>query len=99
MYYLAQKNQTRYSASLHYTHSVFIPDLCDALPLIDLFYKRMLNFVFRYLNSQSFLVNFVTCHGIISGQMSSVLGRNVINCSLSYKTTVEFISSGEVLCY
>ena len=27
------------------THSVIIPGFCDTLPLIDLFYRRMLNFV------------------------------------------------------
>ena len=65
------------------------------LPLIDLFYKRMLNFVYRCLYSQSSLVNFVTRHGIISGQMNSVLGRNVIDCSLRYNTTVDRISKLE----
>ena len=55
----------------------------------------MLNFVYRCLNSQSSLVNFVTRHGMLSGQMNSVLGRNVINCSLRYKTTVDCISKLE----
>ena len=55
----------------------------------------MLNFVYRCLNSQSSLVNFVTRHGIHAGQMDSVLGRNVINCSLRYNTTVDCISKLE----
>ena len=74
------------------THAVLIPGLSDTLPLIDLFYKRMLNFVYRCLNSQSSLVNFVTRHGIFFGQTDSVVGRNVLNCSLRYKTTVDCIS-------
>jgi hypothetical protein len=52
----------------------------------------MLNFVYRCLNSQSSLVNFVTRHGILFGQMDSVVGRNVLNCSLRYKTTIDCIS-------
>ena len=63
------------------TDSVLIPGLCDTLPLIDLFYKRMLNFIYKCLNSQSSLVNFVTRHGIFVGQKDSALGRNVSNCS------------------
>ena len=74
------------------THAALIPGLSDTLPLIDLFYKRMLNFVYRCLNSQSSLVNFVTRHGIFFGQMDSVVGRNVLNCSLRYKTTIDCIS-------
>ena len=81
------------------THSVLIPGLCDTLPLIDLFHKRMLNFVYRCLNSQSSLVNFVTRHGILVGQMDSVLGRNVINCALRYDTTVDCISKLEFSPY
>jgi hypothetical protein len=77
------------------THSLLIPGLCDTLPMIDLFYKRMLNFVYRCLNSQSSLVNFVTRHGILSGQMNSVLGRNVISCSLRYNTSVDCIGKLE----
>jgi hypothetical protein len=74
------------------TRAVLIPGLSDTLPLIDLFYKRMFNFVYRCLNSQSSLVNFVTRHGILFGQMDSVVGQNVLNCSLRYKTTIDCIS-------
>jgi hypothetical protein len=73
------------------THSVLIPELCETLPLVDLFYKRMLNFVYRCLNSQSSLVKFVTRFGILSGQMDSVVGRNVLNCSLRYNTNIDRI--------
>jgi hypothetical protein len=75
------------------TRAVLIPGLSDTLPLIDLFYKRMLNFVYRCLNSQSSLVNFVTRHGILFGQMDSLVGWNVLNCSLRYKTTIDCISN------
>jgi hypothetical protein len=74
------------------THSALIPGLCDTLPLTDLLYKRMLNFVYRCLNSHSLLVNFITRHGILAGQMYSVLGRNVINCSQRYSTSIDSIS-------
>jgi hypothetical protein len=73
------------------THSVLIPELCETLPLVDMFYKRMLNFVYRCLNSQSSLVNFVARFGILSGQMDSVVGRNVLNCSLRYNTSIDRI--------
>jgi hypothetical protein len=74
------------------THSALIPGLCDTLPLTDLFYKRMLNFVYRCLNSRSELVNFITRHGMLAGQMHSTLGRNVINCSQRYNTSIDCIS-------
>jgi hypothetical protein len=48
-----------------------------------------LNFVYRRLNSQLSLVNFVTRHGILVGQMNSEFDRNVINCSLRYNTAVD----------
>jgi hypothetical protein len=58
-----------------------------------------LNFVYKCLNSQSSLVNFVTRHGILGGQMNSVIGRNVIECSLRYNTTVDCISKLEFSPY
>jgi hypothetical protein len=61
MYCLAQGDQTNFAASLYRTHYVLIPGLRDTSPLIDLFYKRMLNFVNRCLSSQPFLVIFFTC--------------------------------------
>ena len=76
------------------TQSVLIPGLwCDTLPLIDLFYIRIMNIVYRCLNSQSSLVNFVVRHGILAGQTDSVIGRNVINCSLRYNTTVDLFAN------
>jgi hypothetical protein len=77
------------------THSVLIPELCETLPLVDLFYTRMLNFVYRCLNSQSSLVKFVTRFGILYGQMDSVVGRNVLNCSLRYDTNIVWILKTE----
>jgi hypothetical protein len=55
----------------------------------------MLNFVYRCLNSQSSLVKFVTRFGILSGQMDSVVGRNVLNCSLRYDTNIDRILKTE----
>ena len=73
------------------TPSVLIPELCETLPLVDMFYKRMLNLVYRCLNSQSSLVKCVARFGILSGQMDSVVGRNVLNCSLRYNTNIDRI--------
>jgi len=55
----------------------------------------MLNFVYRCLNSQSSLLKFVVRCGILSGQMDSVVGRNVLKCSLRYNTNVDRISKWE----
>jgi hypothetical protein len=74
------------------TYSALTPGLCHTLPLTDLFYKRMVNFVYGCLNCQSSLVNFITHHGALVGQMGSVLGRNVIYCSQRYNTTIKCIS-------
>ena len=66
------------------THSTLIPYLSDTLPLLDMFYLRMLNFVFRCLRSASPLITFVARHGILYGQMDSIIGRNVLLCSSRY---------------
>jgi hypothetical protein len=93
MHCVAQGDQTSLATSFYTTRAVLIPGVSDTLPLFDLFYKRMLHFVYRCLNSQSSLFNFVTRHGIILfGQMDSVVGRNVLNCSLRYKTTIDCTS-------
>jgi len=72
-------------------HSDLIPDLSDTLQLLDMFYLRMVNFVYKCLRSESSLVNGITHRGIIYGQMDSILGRNVLNCSLSYKISLDNI--------
>jgi hypothetical protein len=77
------------------THSALIPGLCETLPLVDLFYKRMLNFVYRCLKSESLLVGFIVRHGMSSGEMDSLVGRNVLNCSLRYNTSIDRISKLE----
>ena len=77
------------------THSALIPSLCETLPLTDMFYKRMLNFVYRCLNSRSSLVKFVARYGLLYGQMDSVMGRNALDCSLRYRTSVDRISNFE----
>jgi hypothetical protein len=51
----------------------------------------MLNFVQKFLTSESLLVNFFVRHGIIHGQTDSVLGRYVLSCSLRYHTNIEDI--------
>ena len=77
------------------THSALIPGLCDTVPLVDLFYKRMLNFVYRCLRSVSPIVNFTVRHGMSFGLMDSTIGRNVLNCSLRYNTSIEYINNLE----
>jgi len=47
------------------THSVLIPQLWETLPLVDMFYKRTLTFVYRCLNSQSSLLKCVVRCGIL----------------------------------
>ena len=79
----------------HTTHSALIPGLCDTIPLVDLFYKRMLNFVYRCLRSDSTLVNFIARHGIFYGEMDSIIGRNILSCSLRYNTNIEHIRNFE----
>jgi hypothetical protein len=62
------------------THSSLLPELCETLPLRDLFFKRMLNLVYQCLISQSPIVNFITRHSILFGRMNSTIGRNVLSC-------------------
>jgi hypothetical protein len=66
------------------THSALIPYLSDTLPLLDMFYLRMLNFVCRCLRSASPLITFLARHGILYGQMDSIIGRNVLLCFSRY---------------
>jgi hypothetical protein len=73
------------------THSAFIPDLSDTLPLLDMFYMRTLNFVYRCLRSESPLVNFMARHGILYGQMDSTIGRNILHCSFRYNIRLDDI--------
>lgn len=71
------------------THSSLIPGLCKTIPLIDLFHKRMLKFIYRCLRSQSSLVNFVARHSILYCRMNSTVGRNATNFCLRYNTTID----------
>jgi len=66
------------------THSVLLPVLSDTLPLLDLFFVHMLSFVHRCRCSESPLVNFMVRHGILYGQMDSIIGRNASPCSFRY---------------
>jgi hypothetical protein len=71
------------------THSSLLPELCQTL--IDLFYKRMLKFIYRCLNSQSFVVNFVIRHSILYCRMNSIVGRNILGCCQRYNTCTDSI--------
>jgi len=39
-----------------------MPDLSDTLPLLDMFYMRMVNYVFKCLRSESSLVDSIARH-------------------------------------
>jgi hypothetical protein len=73
------------------THSALLPGLCNIMPLIDMFYQRMLNFVHKCLLSESLLLNFVVRHGILHGQTDSIVGRNILNCCVRYHTNIDNI--------
>jgi len=47
------------------THSVLIPHLSDTLLLLDMFYKRMVKFVYKCHRSESSRVNVIARHRII----------------------------------
>ena len=59
----------------------------------------MLNFVYRCLRSESPIVNFTVRHGMSFGLMDSKIGRNVLNCSLRYNTSIECINNLEFRPY
>ena len=73
------------------THSALLPGLCNIMPLIDMFYQRMLNFVYKCLLSESLLVNIVVRHGILHGQTDSIVGRNILNCCARCLTNIDNI--------
>jgi len=86
------------------THSALIPDLNYTLPLLDMFNMHIVNFVYKCLQSESSLVYGITRRGIICGQMDSIIGRNVINCSLCYKISLDNIINlhfqpRDIYCY
>jgi len=55
----------------------------------------MLNFVYECLDTRSSLVKFVARYSLLYGQMDSVIGRNALDCSLRYRTSVDRISKLE----
>jgi len=56
--------------------------------MLDMFYMRMVIFVYKCLRSESSLINGI---GIIYGQMDSIIGRNILNCSFRYKISLDNI--------
>ena len=55
----------------------------------------MLNFVNRCLKSESLLVGFIVRHGMLFGEMDSIIGRNVLYCSSRYNISIDRISKLE----
>jgi len=78
------------ASSKYHTHSAFIPDLSETLPLLDIFYMRMLNFIYTCLRSESSLVSSIAHYGIIYEQMDSIIGRNILKCS-RYNISIDYI--------
>ena len=81
------------------THSVLLPRLSNTVPIFDMFYKRMLNFVHRCLTSDSSLVSSIMRQAILHGQANSIIGRNVINCCLRYHVTIDAIMTSSFRHY
>ena len=65
---------------------------------VDMFYKRMLNFVCLYLTSESLLVNVIVRHGITHGQMDSVAGRNAPVWLSLFHRYIEHTITNLVIC-
>jgi len=78
-------------SSIITTHSALIPDLSDTLPLLDIFYMCMVNFVYKCLRSESSIVYGIARHWIIFGKMDSIIGRYILNCSFRYKISLDNI--------
>ena len=72
------------------THRYYL-DYVKPYTLIDLLYKRSLKFVYRCLNSRSFIVNFIARHSILFCRMNSIIGRNVLGCCQLYNTKIESV--------
>jgi len=82
----------RYQACLaNITQSAPITDLGDTLPLLDKCYMRMVNFVNKCLRSESSLIYDIARHRIIYGQIDSIIGRNIQNCSFRYSISLHNI--------
>jgi Reverse transcriptase (RNA-dependent DNA polymerase) len=75
------------------THSVLIPGLCESIPLLDMFYLRMLKFAHKCIRSESSLVNYIVRRGIMIGPTDSIIGRNILNCSLRYHVSLGDITN------
>jgi hypothetical protein len=79
------------ASSKYHTFSSHTRPISDTLPLLDMFYMRVVNFVHKCLRSESSLVNGIVRHGIIYGHMESTIGLNVLNCSSRYKISLNDI--------
>jgi len=56
-----------------------------------MFYMRMVNCMYKCFRSESFLVNGIARHGIIYGQMDSIIGHYILNCLFRYKISIDNI--------
>ena len=78
---------------LNTTHSALSPGLCESIPLLDTFYLRMLKYGHKCIRSESSLVNYIVRRGIMIGPTDSIIGRNILNCSLRYHVSLGDIAN------
>ena len=75
------------------THNVFLPWICDDVPMLDELCFRSMGFVSNCLSSECMLIRFVTRHGLMS-RMRSLVRRNTLFCQARYGQVVDEIMCG-----
>jgi hypothetical protein len=65
----------------------------ESIPLLDTFYLRMLKFAHKCIRSEFSLVNYIVRRGIMLGPTDSIIGRNILNCSLRYHVSLGDIAN------
>ena len=73
------------------THCALLSVLSNSLPVTDELAKRTVRFIQRCLSSDSYLIRFISYHGMYVGRMCSAIGRNVFLCSSKYKVSIDDI--------
>ena len=68
-------------------HSNLLSLLSDCLPIFDLICLRSVNFLQKFVSSDSSFVNFISFYGIFYGRSFSPIGRNTLFCCKRYNIT------------
>jgi len=55
--------------------------------------------VYRYLSSQSFVINFIARHSILFCHMNSIVGLNDLGCCQRYCTNIDSVSICRFMFY